>query len=163
MENEHSEHAERLPLWRNVAEHIEQNHKPGDLIEAEWLMKRLRRESLTEMGFGIEVAQIRRYLETCGMYLSGHGFNGQKFALLLPKDNLRVMQGYSRAARDKMSRAVVLGNATDRTALTAEEVQRHDAYLSKCAARLALIGRRNPEEMLRQTAKQKQTTNALTA
>jgi len=163
MENEHLEHAERLPLWRNVAEHIEHHHKPGDLIEAQWLLKRLRRESLTEMGFGIEVAQIRRYLETCGMYLSGHGFKGQKFSLLLPKDNFRVMEGYSRSARDKMSRAVVLGNATDRTALTDEEAQRHDVFLAKCAARLALLGRRNPEEILRQTSKQKQTPNALKA
>lgn len=158
MENEHSEHAERLPLWRNVAEHIEQNHKPGDLIEAEWLMKRLRRESLTEMGFGIEVAQIRRYLETCGMYLSGHGFNGQKFALLLPKDNLRVMQAYNRAAMDKLSRSVTLGNATDRGQLTAEEAQRHESYLSKCAARLALLSRRNPEKILVATSKPKALT-----
>jgi hypothetical protein len=150
-----TQHAERLPLWRNVAEHIEQNHKPGDMIETAWLLKRLRHESAESMRFGLDVANIRRYLESSGMYLSGTGFKGEKFTILHPKDNIRVMQSYSRAAVDKLSRSVTLGNATDRSALTTEEATKHESYLGKLAARLALIGRRNPEKILEQTSQPK--------
>lgn len=155
------EQPERLPLWRNVAQYIEENHKPGDMIEASWLLQRLRHTSVTDMRFGLDVSNIRRYLEAAGMYLSGTGFKGEKFALLLPKENHRVMQAYGRAAVDKMHRAVTLGNNTDRATLTAEESVRHESLLSKMAARLALIGRRNPEKILAETAKT--TSKQLTA
>jgi hypothetical protein len=112
----------------------------GTVIKTEWLEERLKQPRDT-MKFGLEVSEIRRALESRGLYLTGRGQKSNQFVVVDAAANSRVMGCYSRAASDALRRGVTLGTNTPVDSLGPDERRRHEAVLERMAIKVALMSR----------------------
>jgi hypothetical protein len=137
-ENQESQRARRLPLWRTCIDRLraEQLISYGQVIKSEFFERELecKRDS---MEFGLAISSIRRELEADGFYLSGRGQKGNQFVILPPASNASVMNQYSRAAIDALRRGTILGTNTRIDLLSESERRRHEGVLDdwRCARR----------------------------
>lgn len=112
----------------------------GRAIPAEWFIERIGEQPGT-LRFGCALSTVRRELERHGFYLRGSGMHQKPLQIIAAEKNLDQMKGYSHRASDHIKRAVILGEATNRDALTAGDLQRHDGYLARLQNKRALMQR----------------------
>jgi hypothetical protein len=94
--------------------------------------------------FGLLMSALRRELEKDGFYITGRGGRMQKFWILPPNENRKIMLAYSRQATDCLARGTILGTSTPLSVLEPDDRRRHERMLEKIARmKLALTNYRS--------------------